>query len=91
MALYRLTMIDFCFAGDETVWEQLYGELKRRIRSGVYKERHPIPSLVHLVQEFQVARGTALKVTKRLTEDGYINPIPGRGTYVLPQDRWPQE
>ncbi|WP_037937111.1 winged helix-turn-helix domain-containing protein [Streptosporangium roseum] len=91
MTLYFQAMIDFEFADDETVWGQLYDELKRRIRSGHYKERSPIPSLIHLVQEFEVARGTVLKATTQLAREGYINPIPGRGTYVLPKERWPQE
>ncbi|MFB9681173.1 winged helix-turn-helix domain-containing protein [Streptosporangium vulgare] len=90
MTLYRFLMIHFPFANDETRHEQMYGELKRRIRGGIYKERYPIPSVVHLVQEFGVSRGTALKVTGRLADEGYVRPIPGRGTYVLPSDRWPQ-
>jgi DNA-binding GntR family transcriptional regulator len=89
--VYLHFMIHFVFADYETRWEQMYGELVRRIRGGVYKERCPIPSLVHLVQEFEVSRGTALKVTTRLGDEGYVRAIPGRGTYVLPRDGWPDE
>lgn len=89
--VYLRFMIHFVFADYETRWEQMYGELVRRIRGGIYRERCPIPSLVHLVQEFGVARGTALKVTTRLADEGYVRPIPGRGTYVLPRDGWPEK
>ncbi|GGK60945.1 hypothetical protein Sme01_02500 [Sphaerisporangium melleum] len=77
------------FDPDRRVWEQVHETLIQRIEAGVYKERNPIPSIVHLQQEFGVALGTIRKVVRKLADEGYVNPIPGRATYVLPRDRWP--
>ena len=77
------------FDQDRTMWEQLYEVLRKRIETGVYRERMPIPSIPQLDQEFAVSRGTIRKVLRILAEEGWINPIPGRGTYVRPRDQWP--
>ncbi|MDH2424701.1 GntR family transcriptional regulator [Sphaerisporangium sp. TRM90804] len=77
------------FDADRRVWEQVYEILRERIEEGAYKERMPIPSLIHLQQELGVSLGTVRKVVKVLAEEGFLNPISGRGTYVLPRERWP--
>ncbi|MER6577316.1 GntR family transcriptional regulator [Nonomuraea sp. NPDC001023] len=73
------------WAPDETVWEQMCDVLRKRIQTGVYKPRMPLPSITHLEQEFGVARGTVKKVLNKLKEDGYIRAIPGKGTFVVPR------
>ncbi|WP_101791059.1 winged helix-turn-helix domain-containing protein [Nonomuraea indica] len=70
---------------DETVWQQLYDILRKRIESGHYKPRMPIPSITHLEQEFGVARGTVRKVLGKLKDDGLLRAIPGKGTFVPPR------
>ncbi|MFC4006695.1 GntR family transcriptional regulator [Nonomuraea purpurea] len=76
-------MIDW--APDETVWEQMYDILRKRIETGEYKARNPIPSITHLEQEFGVARGTVRKVLGKLKDEGYLRAISGKGTFVLPR------
>lgn len=73
------------------MWEQLYETLLQRIETGVYRERAPIPSINQLDQEFAVSRGTIRKVLRILAEEGYINPLSGRGTYVRPRSEWPTD
>lgn len=77
------------FEEDRRLWEQVYELIRRRIETGTYKERMPIPSILALQEELGVAQGTVRKAIHRLAEDGYLNPIPGRATYVLPFDKWP--
>lgn len=80
---YGLRMIEW--APDETVWQQMYDILRKRIETGVYKPRMPLPSITHLEQEFGVARGTVRKVLGKLKDDGLLRAIPGKGTYVSPR------
>ncbi|WP_327590947.1 GntR family transcriptional regulator [Nonomuraea sp. NBC_00507] len=79
------------FDEDRLMWVQLYETLRKRIETGVYRERTPIPSINQLDQEFAVSRGTIRKVLGILTEEGWINPISGRGTYVRPRNEWPAD
>jgi DNA-binding GntR family transcriptional regulator len=76
------------FDEDRLVWVQLYEVLRHRIETGIYKERMPISSINHLDQEFPVSRGTIRKVLRILAEQGFINPISGRATYVRPRSEW---
>ena len=78
------------FDEDRLMWLQLYETLRERIERGTYRERTPIPSINQLDQEFAVSRGTIRKVLRLLAEEGWINPLPGRGTYVRPRSEWPQ-
>lgn len=83
-------MIDF--DAPEPVWEQVYRELRKRIETGAYQEQRIIPSITQLEQEFEVARGTIRKVRDKLAEEGFLQPVSGRGTFVgLRKDWRPQE
>ncbi len=77
------------FDGDRLLWEQVYELLRKRIETGIYPQRTPVPSILKLQEELGVSQGTIRKVVRLLAVDGYVNPIPGRATYVLPFDRWP--
>ncbi|MBP2704350.1 winged helix-turn-helix transcriptional regulator [Microbispora sp. RL4-1S] len=70
------------------MWEQVYELLRARIESDTYKERRPIPSTTHLVQELGVAQGTVRKAVARLKEEGLLRAINGKGTYVRPRSEW---
>jgi len=78
------------FDPDRTVWVQVYDLLRKRIEEGVYKERHPIPSITHLEQELGVARQTVRKVVGKLADDGLVRVIGGKGTFVRPREDWRQ-
>jgi Transcriptional regulators len=86
MAFYVFVVIEF--DEDRLIWVQLYEILRERIETGVYKERMPIPSIEQLDQEFPISRGTIRKVLRILAEEGFLNPISGRGTYVRPRTEW---
>lgn len=72
-------MIDF----DPTrpKWEQIAAELRARIESGEYPDRHKL-SEVKLEQEFGVARVTVRKATAALRTEGLIVTTPGMGSFV---------
>lgn len=71
--------------GMDPVWMQLAAILVARIEAGRYVPGRPISSLNQLRQEFGVARGTAVKATDYLVEQGLVRAVHGRGVYVLPR------
>ena len=69
--------------GETPVYLQLAAILRSRIASGELVPNRPLPSLVTLVQEYGVARGTAAKAVHLLVEEKLVRIVPGRGAYVV--------
>ncbi|MFN0191800.1 MAG: histidine utilization repressor [Aestuariivirga sp.] len=66
--------------------QPLYARLKdhvmNRIRAGDWKAGRRVPSENELVQRFGVSRMTANRALRELTADGYLDRVPGVGTFV---------
>jgi GntR family transcriptional regulator len=69
--------------GETPVYLQLAEILRGRIRSGELAPNRPIPSLVALVQQYEVARGTASKAVGVLVDEGLVRIVPGKGAFVI--------
>jgi GntR family transcriptional regulator len=61
-------------------YKQVAAILADRIERGTYTAR--LPSIVDLVGEFGIARGTAGKALRQLEEDGLAELSEGMGYYV---------
>jgi GntR family transcriptional regulator len=81
LVTYRRVMLDP--DGPTPLYQQLAALLRARIDSGDLPPDRPIPSVARLVQEYGVARGTALHAVEVLREEGLVVVVPGRGTYVV--------
>ena len=68
-------------------YRQLADILRERIESGQYQQRRPLPSELHLRQEFGVARDTIRRALALLADWGLVRTIGGRGTFVRAVDR----
>ncbi len=66
---------------------QLVAILERMITSGQIQPDKPIPSEPTLQQRYGVARNTARHAIHHLRDKGLVYTVPGRGTYVSPQDK----
>jgi DNA-binding GntR family transcriptional regulator len=66
----------------EPPYQQVAAILRARIESGELAPRRRLPSIASLVQEYGIARTTAAKALKVLTDDGLAEVVPGMGTYV---------
>lgn len=69
--------------GEIPVYVQLCAILRDRIASGDLEVGRPLPSLVQLVQEYGVARGTAAKSVRVLVDEGLVRIVPGKGAFVI--------
>lgn len=68
--------------GPVPLYQQLAGILRERIESGDLPPDRPVPSITRLVQEFGIARGTAIKAVGMLVDEGLVYAVAGRGMFV---------
>lgn len=55
------------------------------IESGELGPREPLPSIKTIMQQYEVAKGTAEKALNVLRREGLVRTVPGRGVYVIPR------
>ena len=64
---------------------QIAAWLRARIEAGEFRPgEDPLPSEKDLVDLFGVARDTARRAVQVLRDEGLVETIPHRGTYVVP-------
>jgi GntR family transcriptional regulator len=68
--------------GPVAPYRQLAEILRARIESGQYRPGERIPTESELVEEFELARSTVRRAVGVLREDGLVQTVPQRGTYV---------
>ena len=71
--------------GETPVYLQLAAILRDRIRSGDLVVGRPVPSLPHLMADYEISRGTAARAVKVLVDEKLVRIVPGRGAYVIAQ------
>lgn len=69
------------------LYETIYNELKRRILSGEFDNGKLLPTEKTLQQEFNVSRITAKQAYTKLSEEGLITRIPGKGTVLSNENK----
>ncbi len=69
---------------------QIAAWLRARIEAGEFRPGgDPLPSEKDLVDLFGVARDTARRAVQVLRDEGLVETVAHRGTYVTPEDRRP--
>ncbi len=66
-------------------YESIYRELKQSIESSHYAYGTLMPSESILVESYQCSRNTVRRALQGLAEDGYVQPIHGKGVRVIYQ------
>lgn len=72
------------------LYRQIADDVIHRIRRGELRPRRAIPSETTLVQQYDVARETVRRAVALLREENWIYTVPQRGSFVSPQEKWPQ-
>ena len=66
--------------------QPLYAKVKEHIleniRSGAWEAGRRVPSENELVESFRISRMTANRALRELTAEGFLNRVPGVGTFV---------
>jgi DNA-binding FadR family transcriptional regulator len=58
------------------------------IVTGQYTKNNPFPIEGDLCKQYGVSRSILREAVKMLTAKGLLGALPGRGTFVQPEDRW---
>jgi GntR family transcriptional regulator, arabinose operon transcriptional repressor len=66
----------------EPLHAQIAARVRRDVRAGVYRPGQRLPAEVDLAKDLGVSRGTVRQAFRALLDDGLIQTVPGRGTFV---------
>ena len=64
-------------------YKQVAEIIGERIKSGTYPKGSRLPSEADLMDEFEIGRNTARRAVGVLRDQGIVETVPTRGTYVL--------
>lgn len=68
--------------GKTPLYLQIAAILRDEIARGVYAPGRPVPSETQLMGRYEVARLTARKAVRVLADEGLVEIVQGRGSYV---------
>lgn len=69
------------------IYEQITEQIKSEILIGVRQAGEQMPSIRTLAKDLRVSVITTKRAYEELERDGFVETIPGRGTYVALQNR----
>lgn len=84
---YDVSIREIDHEGETPLWRQLADLLKQQIESGELPAGKVVPSESQLQQRYELSRGTVRKALDWLEEQGYVNRVSGRGTFVRIRDQ----
>ncbi|GLW21565.1 GntR family transcriptional regulator [Microbispora triticiradicis] len=73
------------------VYQRMAMDVVEQIRSGDLLPNRRIPTEKALMKQYGVAKATARNAVNHLRKQGWVFTVPHRGTYVSPQEDWPQD
>lgn len=68
------------------IYEQIKRQVKEMILTDEMSPGEILPSIRGLARELRVSVITINRAYSELEQEGYISTMPGKGSYVLPQD-----
>lgn len=66
----------------QPIYEQIVGQIKGKIMRGELKEGTGLPSVRTLAKELKVSALTVKKAYDALEEEGFVNTVHGKGSFV---------
>jgi GntR family transcriptional regulator len=72
-------------SSQEPIYEQIYKQIKNSIIMGELKTGELLPSIRNLARELQISVITSKRAYEELERDGFIETVPGRGSYISGQ------
>lgn len=70
----------------QPIYEQITYQIKEQIIKGLLSENTSLPSIRNLAKELGISVITTKRAYEELEREGYINTIPGKGTFVACQN-----
>lgn len=81
--------MDIIISGDSAIplYEQITSQLKDKILQGKLEQGSMLPSIRALAKEIRVSIITVKRAYEELEQEGFVETIPGKGTYVSIDNR----
>ena len=73
-------------AGQEPIYAQITRQIKEHILNGTLKEGDALPSIRLLAKDLRISVITTKRAYEDLEAMGFIATVPGRGSFVAPQN-----
>lgn len=74
-------------SSDKPIYMQIASQIKDLIIKGELKEGDPLPSIRSLAKELKISVITTKKAYEVLGEEGFIEKVTGKGSFVAPQNK----
>ncbi len=71
----------------EPIYEQITNQVKSAIMKGELSEGELLPSIRLLAKELQISVITTKRAYEELEREGFIQTVPGKGSYVSSQNK----
>ena len=73
-------------AGQEPIYAQITRQIKEAILTGTLTEGEALPSIRLLARDLRISVITTKRAYEDLEAAGFITTVPGRGSFVAPQN-----
>lgn len=73
-------------SGEKPIYEQIALQIKNGILTGELEEGEALPSLRFLAKELRVSVISTKRAYEELEREGYIESVPGKGSFVARQN-----
>lgn len=74
-------------SSSEPIYEQIGNQIKQMIINGDLQEGDALPSIRNLAKELQISVITTKRAYEELEKEGFIETVPGKGTYIAAQNK----
>ncbi|MFX3617658.1 MAG: GntR family transcriptional regulator [Sporolactobacillus sp.] len=71
----------------EPIYQQIRNQIVDQILNGLLEEGEQLPSIRGLAKELKISVITTKRAYEELENEGYIDTVPGKGTFVSHLDR----
>ncbi|MHC6180151.1 GntR family transcriptional regulator [Clostridium sp. JNZ X4-2] len=71
----------------DPIYEQITKQIKDNIIKGIVSEGQLLPSIRNLAQELKISVITTKRAYEELEREGFIETVPGKGSYVSAQNK----
>lgn len=73
-------------SSDKPIYEQITGQIKNMVMSGMLKEGDALPSMRLLAKELRISVITTKRAYEELERDGFITTVVGKGSFIKAAD-----
>ncbi|MFC4078353.1 trehalose operon repressor [Salinithrix halophila] len=72
----------------DNIYYKIYRDYAKQIQNGILRPHSKLPSENELAEAYTTSRETVRKGLNLLAQNGYIQKVKGKGSFVLPIDRF---